>query len=70
MSYAEMTNEQLLEEYDKLGRRYMYYAAAEGNWSREAKERHECEVEYFACQREINARGITFDDDGYAVIKE
>jgi hypothetical protein len=58
VTYSDMTDEQLVEQYDRLGRSYMYYQAAEGNWSRETKDRLECEREYFACQKEIMARGI------------
>jgi hypothetical protein len=58
VTYSDMTDEQLVEQYDTLGRSYMYYQAAEGNWSRETKDRLECEREYFACQKEIMARGI------------
>ena len=54
----EMTNDELYEEYDKLARRYMYYQAAEGNYSRETKERLACEQEYFTVQQELRDRGL------------
>jgi len=56
--FTVIANDELYEEYDKLGRRYMYYAAAEGNWSQETADRLACEKEYYACQREIRARGL------------
>ena len=55
---TEMTDDELHAEYDRLGRIYMYYAAAEGNWSQERVEREANEVEYFAVQKEIRARGL------------
>ena len=36
--FTVLTDEQLLEEMDRLWRAHMYYMAAEGNWSSEAKE--------------------------------
>ena len=57
-NYVDLTNDELYEEYDKLGRRVMYYAAAEGNWSSETKERMETEAEYYSCQKEIRNRGL------------
>jgi hypothetical protein len=56
--YTTFTSDELYEEYDKLARRVMYYAAAEGNWSRETADRNACEAEYYACQKELKARGL------------
>ena len=56
--YTILSNEKLTEEYHRLASAVSYYNAAEGNWSRETKDRLECEREYFACQKEIMARGI------------
>ena len=56
--YINLTNDELYEEYDRLGRQVMYYAAAEGNWASETKDRMETEAEYYACQKEIEKRGL------------
>lgn len=53
-----LTDDQLLEEYKRLMIQQMYYMAAEGNWSAEAKERGECEKEYWACIKELDDRGL------------
>jgi hypothetical protein len=55
-----LTDDQLLEEYDRLWRVHMYYMAAEGNWSAEAKERGEAEKEYWACIKELDDRGLEY----------
>lgn len=59
--YKALTDDMLLEEYDTLARRVMYYAAAEGNWARETKDRNECERQYYAVCREIRERGIKLE---------
>ena len=58
VEFANFSNEALLEEYDSLFRRYMYYMAAEGNWSQEAAERREVTSLYYACMRECEDRGL------------
>lgn len=62
LDYTSLTNDKLLEEYDRLWRSYMYYMAAEGNWSSEAKERKETEAEFWACEKEVDARGLRDND--------
>ena len=57
-NYKEMTDDQLFEEYMRLGRNQMYYMAAEGNWSSEAKERGETNAEYWALINEMKERNI------------
>ena len=57
-NYKEMTDNQLFEEYMRLGRNQMYYMAAEGNWSAEAKERGEANKEYWDCLAEMDSRNI------------
>mgnify|MGYP003338180006 CR=1 FL=1 len=42
----------------RLGRNQMYYMAAEGNWSAEAKERGEANKEYWDCLAEMDSRNI------------
>ena len=42
--FTILTDEELHEEMDRLWRAYMYYMAAEGNWSSEAKERGETKI--------------------------
>ena len=56
--FNTMTDEQLVEEYDSLFRRYMYYMAAEGNWSQEAAARGEVTAQFYACQKECEDRGL------------
>ena len=56
--FKTMTNEELETEYDRLWRAHMYYMAAEGNWSSEAKERGEVEKEYWALIGEMKERNI------------
>lgn len=56
--FTNLTNDELYEEYDKLTRRYMYYQAAEGNWSRETADRNECEKEFYTVQDELRKRGL------------
>lgn len=58
VDYKAMSDEQLSEEYSRLFSSYMYYQAAEGNWSRETADRTACEREYYACQREVRSRGL------------
>ena len=55
---SEMTDDELVDEYNKLYGQYMYYQAAEGNWSRESVERGICEEKYFNCRREIRDRKL------------
>lgn len=56
--FASMTNEQLIEEMDRLWRSYMYYMAAEGNWSSETNDRQAVTKEYYACIDECKKRDI------------
>ena len=56
--FKSMTVEELEAEYDRLWRQRMYYMAAEGNWSSEAKERGETTKEYYACVKECEDRGL------------
>lgn len=56
--YKTMTDEVLQETYARLFRNYMYYMAAEGNWSAERKEREENSKEYWACESEMKTRGF------------
>lgn len=58
VEYSTFSNEALLQEHDRLFRAYMYYMAAEGNWSSEAKERGETTKEYYACVKECEDRGL------------
>ena len=56
--FKSMTVEELEVEYDRLWRQRMYYMAAEGNWSSEAKERGETNAEYWALINEMKERNI------------
>lgn len=56
--YTALDNEKLLEEYDRLWRSYMYFMAAEGNWSSETNDRKATEAEFWACEKEVDARGL------------
>lgn len=56
--YTTLTDEQLLETFDRLWRNRMYYMAAEGNWAAEAAERGANEKEYWACEAEVKARDL------------
>ena len=56
--FTKMTNEELVEEMDRLTRSYMYYMAAEGNWSAEAADRGAVSKEYWACAVECKNRDI------------
>lgn len=56
--YTTFTSDELYEEYNNLGRRVMYYAAAEGNWSSETADRIACEADYYAAQNELKKRGL------------
>ena len=58
LSLTEMTDDELIDEYNKLYGQYMYYQAAEGNWAQERVEREACEHEYYACRREIRNRKL------------
>jgi hypothetical protein len=53
-----MTDEQLIECYNDLWRRYMYYQAAEGNWRSETTAREAVNKEYYACLTEVKKRGL------------
>lgn len=55
-----LTDEALLEEYDRLWRTHMYYMAAEGNWSAETNDRKANEKEYYACMKELDDRGLEY----------
>jgi hypothetical protein len=61
VDFTTKTNEELEAEYDRLWRRHMYYMAAEGNWSAEAKERGETEKEYWALITEMKNRNMEFE---------
>lgn len=63
--YTTLTDEALLEEVHRLARSVSYYNAAEGNWSREETDRKACQAEFRACRRELEARGIVFENKGY-----
>ena len=56
--YNAMTNEELVEEMDRLTRSYMYYMAAEGNWASEAADRGAVTKEYWACAAACKERDI------------
>jgi hypothetical protein len=56
--YVDMSDQELLEEYDRLGRIYMYYQAAEGNYAKETKDRLAAEAEFFDCQHEVRERNL------------
>lgn len=56
--YTTFDDKKLLETYDRLWRNYMYYMAAEGNWSAEREERQANEKEYWACESEVKARNL------------
>ena len=58
VDFQNFSNEVLLQEYDSLFRRYMYYMAAEGNWSQEAEARREVSALYYACMKECEDRGL------------
>ena len=60
--YTLMTNEQLLVEIDRLFRSYMYYQAAEGNWSAEREERAATNREYYAAMAEADKRNLKYDN--------
>ena len=57
-NFQDLTDAELEKELDRLWRSYMYYMAAEGNWSSEAKERGEVTKEYFDCVTECKNRGM------------
>ncbi len=56
--FTKMTNEELVNEMDRLTRSYMYYMAAEGNWSSEAADRKAVSDEYWACAAACKERDI------------
>ncbi len=60
VDFTTLTNEALLEEYDRLWRTHMYFMAAEGNWSSETNDRKANEKEYYACMKELDARGLEY----------
>ena len=56
--FSKMTNEELQREYEVSWSRYMYYQAAEGNWSSEAAARGEATKAYYEVYDEMKARGL------------
>jgi|LakMenEpi03Aug12_release.lakeMendotaPanAssembly.Ray.scaffolds.fasta_scaffold660959_2 hypothetical protein len=58
-NYTAMTDEELTAEFYRLWRQVMYYMAAEGNWSSEAKERGEAKKEYADVEEEMRKRGLS-----------
>ena len=57
--YATMTDEEVTAEFYRLWRQVMYYMAAEGNWSSEAKARGVAKQEYSEVEEEMRKRGLS-----------
>lgn len=56
--YSKLSNHALAEQYAEAWRQCMYYAAAEGNWSEETKDREDVEARYYALQKEMIKRKL------------
>ncbi len=52
------TNDELKQAYEETGRLLMYYMAAEGNYSQEAKERNEVKKKFYEIVNECEKRNI------------
>lgn len=52
------TDEELKQAYNEAGNRLMYYMAAEGNYSKEAKERGEVKKKFYEIVNECEKRNI------------
>jgi hypothetical protein len=63
--FTTFTDEQVLEEAHRQARNLSYYNAAEGNWDKERREREACYVQYRAVMKEMNSRGLLFENKGY-----
>ena len=52
------TDDELKQAYNEAGNTLMYYMAAEGNYSSEAKERGEVKAKYYKIVDECKKRNI------------
>jgi hypothetical protein len=66
-NFTNLTNEQVIAEAHKEASNLSYYNAAEGNWDKERREREACYVRYRAVMKEMNARGLEFENRGYLI---
>lgn len=55
---SELTDEQVLDEYDSARGTMSYYNAAEGNWSSETEERNKASAYLSAVRKELNKRNL------------
>ena len=58
IDFTKLTNEELAEEMEACWRTYMYYQAAEGNWSAETEARGVATAIYWDCVAECRKRGM------------
>ena len=63
--FQSYTDNDVLEEYNNMASRLSYYNAAEGNWRQETQARLACQKEYREVMKEVNDRGLEFENRGY-----
>lgn len=63
--YTVLSNEKLTEEVHRLASAVSYYNAAEGNYSAETADRNACKKQFWDALKELEARGLEFEDRGY-----
>lgn len=64
-NFKTLTDHELTEAAHDLARRVSYYNAAEGNWSQERVAREAVVGEFRAALKEMNERGLVFENKGY-----
>lgn len=57
--FVNLSDDDLLEEYDDARNLMSYYNAAEGNWSSETGARNECSSYLGTVRSEIDVRNLT-----------
>ena len=66
MNYKELSNEELLVQYDKESRSMSFYAAAEGqSWYQEAAARQACSLRRKEVMEECKLRGLELPVGNY-----
>jgi len=57
--FKDLSDDELLTEYDDARSLMSYYNAAEGNWSKETGARNECSFYLNEVRNEISIRDLT-----------
>ena len=61
----ELSDIDLIKRTHDLARSVSYFNAAEGNWASETVARKECQGKFNAALKEMETRGLEFENKGY-----